>query len=285
MIKETTIGGFKAVVWEPATPSTHVEIFCHGRGGTPTEQGPFPHIKSGVYVPKVLVVACQAVTDWPRVDYLEKIITDLIAKYGVKSIALTGLSAGAAAIYWYMESGKKRDMIKSIVAMSMDKGDDPWTIAHYKNILFWAINGNKDTRYTVTMKKFVADLNAAGGTAKYSEYAGAHNNWHLPYNPNWVGGNIYTFLDSAAVVPPPVKPPVAPTITLGAVNTILIFPYPLSLDAEVSGGVVKWEQVSGPAAPISDGKAMAPSIGKYEFKITATEGGLSTSKILTYIIS
>lgn len=222
-LTETKIAKLNAVVWNPNNGSTHAIIFLPGLGGEGTtysrlySEGLPVYLKNGSLKLSDYVFAIQHPSGWPNAIAVNNMIADVLARYpAIKTIALTGLSAGAAGIFNATEQGKYRSIITSVVAFSMDRGDAVWPTEPYANIKFWGISGNTDSR-TWRLRDFVTALKAKGYAAQFTEYNGGHSGWNTYYNPSWkdpaTGQTVYEFLSSGSVKPPPVVVPPTKKVT------------------------------------------------------------------------
>lgn len=220
---ETKITNLNAVVWNPNNGSTHAILFLPGLGeeGTAISKlyavGPAYFLKTGALKPTDYLIAVQPVSGWPNATMMNSIMADILARWpAIKTFSLTGLSAGAAAAFNAVESGKYRGMIKSVVAFSMDRGGAVWPTEPYANIKFWGISGSADSR-TWRLRDFVTALKAKGYSAQFTETNSGHSGWNTWYNPTWkdpvTGQNVYQYLSSGSVKPPPVVEPPAKKIT------------------------------------------------------------------------
>lgn len=222
---ETKIAKLNAVVWNPNNGSTHAIIFLPGLGGEGTtysrlySEGLPVYLKNGALKLTDYVFAIQHPSGWPNAIAVNNMIADVLARYpAIKTISLTGLSAGAAGIFNAIEQGKYRSIISSVVVFSMDRGggSSTWPTNSYMGIKFWAISGKDDPR-SVQLKSFTNQLISKGAAARFTEYAGGHCCWNTYYNPTWkdpaTGQTVYQYLSSGSVKPPPVVEPPAKKIT------------------------------------------------------------------------
>jgi hypothetical protein len=210
-LTETKIAGLNAAVWNPTIPSSHAILFLPGLGGEGTtftklySQGLPKFLKNSTLKLDCNVLAVQPIKDWPNAILVNNIIADILARYpNIKTLALTGLSAGAAGIFNAIEQGKYRALITSVVVFSMDRGGNPWPTTPYAKINFWGLCGKSDSRF-LELRDFVAKLKSQGYQAQFTEYTGGHCCWDEHYNPASANGReIYKFLAGKIVTPPPV---------------------------------------------------------------------------------
>ena len=100
-----------------------------------------------------------------------EILTTVEKEYSVdrSRIYLSGFSNGACAVWCLLEHDPKR----FAAAVPLAGAGDPGAIAAAHGVPIWAFHGGKDTAILPERsRELIAALKAAGGTPKYTEYAG-----------------------------------------------------------------------------------------------------------------
>lgn len=221
-VTETKIAGQNAVVYKPAgydsTKKYKTIIAFPGLGEQGTDikklyiAGPARFLRDGVLKPDAIVICVQPTYGWVPLITYERTLAEIWSKYKVDSFALTGLSAGASALFNFLAHTKTTYPICAIVPLSFDVDfPDTYNISKFTTIRTWGICGTKDSRY-VKLKKLIERLAALGYPAKFTSFVGGHCCWQTYYDPAYKenGESIYDFMIGK---PKPVIPPPQPVVS------------------------------------------------------------------------
>jgi predicted peptidase len=146
-------------------------------------------------------------------------------------IYVTGLSMGAFGTWDILNRAPK----VFAAAVPMSGGGNPATAANIKDVPVWAFHGSDDSVVPVqTTRDMIAALEAAGGTPRYTELAGAdHTIWDSVYAD--ADNTLYPWLFSKSALGP---------VDPGQLNTDLVF---------TTGGT------GGTPDPVSDSSTPEPT--------------------------
>lgn len=221
---QTKIAGQNALVWDPGGPGKKKTIVYYaglGNEGTNINNlirtGLATYVNNGSLRPDNAIIICvqqQTGQGWVQAATYEKTLQEIYSKYPVDSFALTGYSAGAYAIFNYIEHRKTNLPICAIVPFSMDfENPNDFTLSRYKDIRVWALSGTGDSRYP-NLRKMIDRLSAAGYQAKITGYSGKHCCWPTYYDPAWKenGQNVVDFMVGRPK--PPTTVPGSPLLQL-----------------------------------------------------------------------
>ncbi|MDZ4781376.1 MAG: prolyl oligopeptidase family serine peptidase [Planctomycetia bacterium] len=162
-------------------------LFLHGAGESGNDleivkkHGPPKLVDGKPDFPFIVVSPQCAVRPW-RVDQLNALLDDIIAKYRVDTdrVYLTGLSMGGYGT-WAL-AAEHPERFAAIVPIC--GGGNPATASKLKDIPIWVFHGAKDDAVPLSRsEEMVAALKAAGSEPKFTIYPDAgHDSWTETYN-------------------------------------------------------------------------------------------------------
>lgn len=218
-ITQTTVNGWNVNVYSPGAHKSPLLLFIPGNGEVGSNRellythGPLKFVREG-WQPDFIIVAAQPPAQWPNHTFINTVLLEVVKRYNVDTtrIYLTGLSAGAYAIYQYMAnlpSMKYRP--RAVVPMSMVIessctgylcGND----LNWSTVASWGFCGSGDSPF-LKMRKFWEQMAAADYTTRWTTYSGGHGGWNAFYNPSYRenGRNIYEWCKQYPFVSLPVK--------------------------------------------------------------------------------
>lgn len=290
-------------------------VFLHGQGelgqgdaaslAKLANNAPIKYLKDGRLKFPGIVIAPQVIA-WPQTYDVDAVLKWARGRYKIDEDRkyLGGLSMGGGACWNVLaDPTVGKEFAAAIIVCGAERPTNAKATAIANNkVAVWGFHNQGDTTVVPSNTiQWVDWINNAKGEARKTIWpGGGHDSWTKAFDPAYTEGgeNWMQFLLRHArngVVVPPVEPPkpepVPPVITIGKVNTIIVFPYPVSLIAQVKGTAPTflWEQVSGPPAIIDnrtsvETQASCPSVGSYVFKLTATDNGAVSTDTLTYNI-
>ncbi len=233
MTQETKIAGQNAVVYTPDNYDKSKKypaiVFYTGLGEKGTSisklyiHGPAKFLKDGTLKPDCIVVCLQHLTGWVKPETYEKSLQEINTKYSVSYFSLTGLSAGASAIFNYLAFRTTDLPIYSVVPMSYFPTAEQALTGKYKDIKVWAFSGTVGESFYNALNGFITKLKAAGVDAKITTYPQGHTGWNQFYDPKFKEGvSIYDFMTGKKEAQPsPVPDPPPPTRKL--IATVKVF--------------------------------------------------------------
>jgi hypothetical protein len=194
MIKTLKVGNDNLVVYVPDNASGKLRsiVFIPGIGEQNSDvnglyvNGCLSFIKNG-WQPDFIVAGIQPSSQWPPATWTESMLKYLIANFPVDPnlICLTGLSAGASAVYDYIKSGLSVK-IASAICFSMNIWDTPE--AFWKSLPAWGLCGDADSlNMFPSMSAAWKTMQTNGWPNKpWTTMSGyGHNGWIDFYNPNY----------------------------------------------------------------------------------------------------
>lgn len=210
-ILSTSINGSNVEIFIPNSNKHPLFLFIPGNGEVGNNRqllynnGPLKFIKEG-WNPSFIVAGAQPLTPWAKWDFLNAVLTDLVARYNIDTtkIYLTGLSGGAYCIYSYINNMHRlRYKPMAVVPMSMNIeascgsflfgtdylcGSD----LNWRQLASWGLCGQSDAHYP-RMNRFFNLLRSGGYNTKFTAYQGGHGGWNDYYSPAYKenGLNIY----------------------------------------------------------------------------------------------
>lgn len=264
---------------------------------------PIKYLSTGKVKFPGIVVAPQLI-GWGQASDVRDLLAWARKKYKIKEDQkyLCGLSMGGGTAWNTLSDAIGKEFAAAVIVCGAERPTAPKAGSIAANgVAVWGFHNQGDSTVAPSNTvQWVSMITSAKGEAKATLWpGGGHDAWSKAFDPAYTedGDNWMQFLlrhsRGGVIVTPPVDPPkpdpVPPVITMGTVNTIIVFPYPVSLIAQVKGTAPTflWEQVSGPSAVIKnpaslETEAALPSIGSYVFKITATDNGATATATLTY---
>jgi hypothetical protein len=183
--------------------------------------GPLAAIKNG-WAPNFVVAGIQPPQTWPQIPWLDTMIKAITGNpnYLVddKSICLTGLSAGANLISYYVDrTATDASLIRpsSVVLFSYGRWDQ-YAPAAWQDLPAWGLCGDQDKEQYAGNVFFWKRMQDAGMPNKpFSAMVGfGHTGWDQFYKPDFVDAslnvNIYDWALRFAKTPPLPAPVPAP---------------------------------------------------------------------------
>ncbi len=192
-------------------------IFIPGNGEVGTDRnklytnGPLKYIRDNAWSPNFIVIGAQPSSTWPNEIFVQRVLLEVFKPiYHINQSRwyLTGLSAGANAIFVYITNSNTSSFIPpmAIVPFSITTwaqcgdvniGTDYLcgTDLRYSSIPAWGFAGSSDSHHD-KMRIFFNRLIEAGYTARWTSYAGGHCCWNNFYDPNYRENqkNIYEWM-------------------------------------------------------------------------------------------
>lgn len=163
-----------------------------------------------------IFISIQQNPTWMLSPKMEELLQAIYKTYPVEYFGLTGLSAGASAIWGYMASKTSSLPIKYLVPMSYGtKSYATYNTTAFKGVSTWIFCGNKGDDQYYNTKALSEKIAKDGYSVKTTWYASGHCCWDTYYDPNYRenGLNIYEFMGAkvkSIVTQPPIVVP-APT--------------------------------------------------------------------------
>lgn len=183
--------------------------------------GPLAFIKNG-WKPDFVVAGIQPPQSWPPLIWLDAMLRAIIGNpanfVDDRSICLTGLSAGASLISYYIDSWSlDASFIKpsSIIIFSYARWDEPKEMP-WRDVPAWGLCGDQDANMYGGNYQFWKQMQDKRWPAKpFTTMKGyGHNGWNDFYNPSYVDPalkvNLYDWMKKFLPIPVVPQPQPSP---------------------------------------------------------------------------